>query len=283
VKTEEKGVKDLADFQFGWWTTGRDQAAVNLFDTVWHAISDGTIRGRMSYVFCSRQEGEGRYSDEIMALAAKRGIAVESLSAVEYRPELRKADRAQWRDLYHQQVYELIGKYQCPLAVLAGYMWVLSPAICKRINAINLHPALPGGPAGTWQEVIWQLLANRAQETGAMMHLVTPELDKGPAVTFFSFPITGNGWDALWNEFLDLVNERGMDQVMKEPGERLRLFEKIRHQGEIRELPLIVQTLRAFSERDICLEDGRLLDADGRPLSKPIDLSEQVNRSIGMD
>jgi phosphoribosylglycinamide formyltransferase-1 len=45
---------------------------------------------------------------------------------------------------------------------------------------INLHPAAPGGPTGTWQEVIWQLIEGRAVETGVMMHLVTPELDRGP-------------------------------------------------------------------------------------------------------
>ncbi|GAH59253.1 unnamed protein product, partial [marine sediment metagenome] len=43
----------------------------------------------------------------------------------------------------------------------------------QRYNMVNLHPAAPGGPTGTWQEVIWQLIENKAEETGVMMHLVT--------------------------------------------------------------------------------------------------------------
>ncbi len=270
----------MKNFQFGWWTTGRDQAAVNLFNTVWQAMEQGTISGRMSYLFCSRLEGEGSYSDEIIALAARRKIPVESFSALHFEPELRKKDRQKWRTLYHRQVYQRIEKYRCTMAVLAGYMWVLSAEICRKIDAVNLHPALPGGPTGTWQEVIWQLLEKRADRTGAMMHLVTPELDRGPAITFFSFPIKGEKWQPLWREFDSLVREKGLEGVKKDPGEKLALFKEIRHQGEIRELPLIVQTLRALSERKIIVQDGRLLDSRRRLISRPLDLSEQVDASL---
>ena len=270
----------MKDFHFGWWTTGRDQAAVNLFNTVWQAVEKGTIKGRFAYLFCSRNQGEGHYSDRIMSLAKERDIPVERFSAVKFQPELRKKDRDQWRTLYHRQVYQRIKDYQCSLAVLAGYMWVLSPEVCQKIDAINLHPALPGGPTGTWQEVIWKLLEKREKETGAMMHLVTPELDRGPAITFFSFPIEGGAWTPLWQEFDALVEEKGLEGVMKDPGENLPLFQRIRHQGEIRELPLIVQTLRALSKQEIILSQGQLLDSAGRPIRKPLDLSELVNACL---
>ncbi len=270
----------MENFQFGWWTTGRDQAAVNLFKTVWKAIEDRVITGNMAYLFCSRDVAEGRFSDQIMSLADERKIPVERVSAVKFMPELRKKDRQKWRTLYHRQVFERIKKYECDIAVLAGYMWVLSAEICRQVNAINLHPALPGGPAGTWQEVIWQLLENRSERTGAMMHLVTPELDRGPAITFFSFPIQGGSWEPLWQEFDRLVNDRGMEGLKEDPGEDLPLFRQIRRQGEIRELPLIVQTLSALSQGQIRLEAGRLLDSKGNPIPGPIDLSTQVNASI---
>jgi len=70
------------------------------------------------------------------------------------------------------------------LCVLAGYMLIVGPEMCTRFNMINLHPAAPGGPTGTWQDVIWQLIKQRARETGVMMHLVTPELDRGPVVSY---------------------------------------------------------------------------------------------------
>ena len=63
---------------------------------------------------------------------------------------------------------------------MAGYMLISSPAFCRRYAILNLHPALPGDPTGTWQQVIWQLLEDDAAETGAMMHLATAQLDRGP-------------------------------------------------------------------------------------------------------
>lgn len=270
----------MSRFRFGWWTTGRDQAAIDLFDTVWKAVEDGRIDGDFAYLFCSRVPGESDYSDRIIQLAAERAIPVESISAVNFKPELRKSDREAWRDLYHKEVYEAIKGYGTDLAILAGYMWVLSAEICRKINAINLHPALPGGPAGTWQEVIWQLLEAEAGETGAMMHLVTPELDKGPAVTFYRFPIKGPGWDALWEEFRRQRQELGMEGVKERFGEDQPLFKKIRQEGVKRELPLIVETIRALAAGEISLKNGVLYGRDGQPLSGPYDLTEQIEEAI---
>ena len=267
-------------FSFGWWTTGRDKAAVNLFKAALTAIDNGIIAGDFAYLFMSKRREETPYCAEISELAQKRGIPVLELSATSFMPDLRKGDREKWRALYHEKIYELVRGFSCPLAVLAGYMWVLSPEICSKIAAINLHPALPGGPAGTWQEVIWQLLQTRAQKTGAMMHLVTPELDKGPPITFFSFPIVGPEWQNLWDEFFRLENELGFKGVMEEQGENLPLFKRIRAEGEKRELPLIVQTLRAFSLGRLKAEAGGVLDESGSVLKEPVDLTTFVEEQI---
>ena len=48
---------------------------------------------------------------------------------------------------------------------------------------------------GTWQEVIWQLIENDASKTGVMIHLVTPELDKGPPITFYTYLIREESFD----------------------------------------------------------------------------------------
>ncbi len=273
----------MAKFRFGWWTTGRDEAAVNLLSVVLHAVKSGEIEGDFCYIFLSRKTGEGTYSDEIATIAAREGIPLVQLSAVEFEPQLRKKDRVLWRSQYHEELYKRLAQFECPLVILAGYMWVLSPEICSKLSAINLHPALPGGPTGTWQEVIWQLLEESADRTGAMMHLVTPELDKGPAVTFFSFPIKGPGWDRLWQEFEDLKEGRGMEYVKNEVGERLALFKKIRQQGEIRELPLIVETLKAFADGRIHLKDGRFYSSNGSPMESPLDLSRFVDDKIAKE
>ena len=36
-------------WSFGWWTTGRDQAAIDLFETVHNATNNGIIPGEISY------------------------------------------------------------------------------------------------------------------------------------------------------------------------------------------------------------------------------------------
>ncbi len=273
----------MKDFRFGWWTTGRDEAAVNLFNVVKKAVEDGEINGDFCYVFISRAPGEGQFSDEIARIAHEKDIPLVQFSAIRFEPDLRKGNRDKWRTKYHEELYKRIEPFGCKLAVLAGYMWVLSPEICSKISAINLHPALPGGPAGTWQEVIWQLLEKDADKTGAMMHLVTPELDKGPAVTFFSFDIRGDSWDHLWEEFKALKEKHGMDYVKNKIGEKLALFKKIRHEGEIRELPLIVETLKAFANKKIILKEGNFYNASGEPLTAPLDLSAFVDEKIKLN
>ncbi len=270
----------MEEFRFGWWTTGRDQAAVNLFNVVWKAVQSGKIKGDFSYIFISRQKGEGEFSDKIIELSEERNIPIISISAIKFLPELRKRDRDKWRRLYHEKVFDNIESYGSLLAVLAGYMWVLSPQICDKISAINLHPALPNGPTGTWQEVIWKLLKDDANETGAMMHLVTPILDRGPAITYFKFPIRGLDWDELWKEFYTLKEKKGFEYVKDKVGEELKLFKKIRYEGEIRELPLIVQTLCSFSTGQLKVGKGAIFDKYGSPLNTPLDLTRQVEMEL---
>ncbi|GAI48417.1 unnamed protein product, partial [marine sediment metagenome] len=119
--------------------------------------------------------------------------------------------------------------------------------MCRRYNMINLHPAAPGGPAGTWQEVIWQLIKSGAEETGVMMHLVTPELDKGPPVTYCTFPIKGEPFDKYREE----IQGHPLEEVKKSQGENNPLFRLIRQHGLAREFPLIISTLKTFSRGKI--------------------------------
>jgi phosphoribosylglycinamide formyltransferase-1 len=265
---------------FGWWTTGRDEAAVDLFETVSQAIARDTIPGKISYLFCSRDPGEGQFSDRVMEMAAGSGVSVVSSSAARFAPELRRKDREQWRADYHRRVLELVEGFPVDVVVLAGYMWVVSPEVCRRLSVINLHPAAPNGPAGTWQEVIWQLLEGRAGETGVMMHLVTPELDKGPPVTYCTFAIRGGGWEPLWRDFEQDRQRLGIDLMKASMGESQPLFAAIRRQGARRELPLIVQTLRSLARGDILLRKGRLFESSGSELTAPYDLTEPTEQSL---
>lgn len=256
-------------FKLGWFSTGRDEAARWLLKTVFDRIAEGFIPAQIAYVFVSRSPGESLESDLFFDLCKDLGVQTVYLSAKEFEPELRARDRETWREEYHRKVLEILPE-EVELVVLAGYMWVVSAEMCEKLPMLNLHPALPGGPKGTWQEVIWQLISARAAETGVMMHRVTPVLDEGPPVTFCRFSIRTDPFRPLWEACEEKLLRYGLTTLVQKEGDSEPLFRKIREEGVKRELPLIVYTLKAFAEGEI----GR--QAPGLPL----DLSVRVERHL---
>ena len=167
--------------------------------------------------------------------------------------------------------------YRPGVLVMAGYMLIASPAMCRRFAILNLHPALPQGPTGTWQQVIWRLLDERAAETGAMIHLATAELDRGPVVSYFRLPIRGDDWDPLWEQFEEKRRTMSVAQIAAAEGEDEPLFAEIRRRGEVREIPLLYQTLRQFAEGQLNTATGAVFAESTR---LPLDLSESVDEEV---
>jgi phosphoribosylglycinamide formyltransferase-1 len=251
-------------FQFGWLSTGRDEAARLLLQAAWERMQEGYIPGEITFVFCDREHGEAEESDLFLDLAARLGLKIITFSSRRFRPELKKADRDQWRTEYHQGVMERIASQAYDLLVLAGYMLILSPEMCRRYTMINLHPALPGGPTGTWEEVIEKLIREWAETTGAMMHLVTPELDRGPAITYFSFPVQGGAFAPRWGEA---------------PREHGPLFRLIRQEGVRREIPLICLTLKAVAEGKVRIKGSTVVDSTGKEM-QALSLTQEVEKYL---
>jgi phosphoribosylglycinamide formyltransferase-1 len=181
----------------------------------------------------------------------------------------------QWRLEYDREAMRRFKDYSPGLCVLAGYMLIVGPEMCRQYKMINLHPAAPGGPTGTWQEVIWKLIETQAVETGVMMHLVTPELDKGPPVTYCKFSIRGKPFDKHWEEVKDLP----VGEVKAKQGESNTLFKLIRQEGMKRELPLIVATVKAFSEGRVRIEDWKVVDSKGKPI-KAYSLTREIDEAV---
>jgi folate-dependent phosphoribosylglycinamide formyltransferase PurN len=154
-------------------------------------------------------------------------------------------------------------------------MLIVGEEMCRRYNMINLHPAAPGGPKGTWQEVIWQLIDSQAGETGVMMHLVTPELDKGPPVAYCTFSIRGKPFNKYWQE----IKGHRVEEIRQRQGENNRLFRLIRKHGLAREFPLIISTLKAFSQGKVKIEAGKVVDAEGRPING-YNLTDEINEQV---
>ncbi|HIE17673.1 MAG TPA: phosphoglycerate transporter [Dehalococcoidia bacterium] len=269
----------------GWFSTGRDEAARKLLQVVHREIQRGEIEGNIIFVFSNRETGESEQSDLFFQLVNNYHIPLLCLSSRKFRAvpnmattgESDTATLPEWRLEYDREVMKRLQSYTPDLCVLAGYMLIVGEEMCHKYNMINLHPARPGGPTGSWQEVIWQLIKSKATESGVVIHLVTPDLDRGPIVTYCTFPIRGELFDRHWQE----INGHSIEAIKKEQGENNALFKLIREHGLAREFPLIVTTLKALSRGKIRIEAGRVLDQRGITISG-YDLSEEINRMVNL-
>jgi phosphoribosylglycinamide formyltransferase-1 len=248
-------------YHFGWFSSGRDMAARQLLSAAYDAIHSGDIEATLDFVFLSRAAGESPESDRFIELVQSYGIPLVCYSYQQHKAQRLDTDSPgfpEWRLHYDREVMSRLETYKPGLCVLAGYMLIVGPEMCREYDMINLHPAAPGGPTGTWQEVVWQLIEKRATETGVMMHLVTPELDRGPVVSFCTFSLRGRAFDRYWQAVqtgIPVDDTRSKD-----------LFCLIREHGLKREFPLIISTMRAFSEGRVKVEGGQVIDCSGRPI-----------------
>ncbi len=269
-------------YQLGWFSTGRDKAARDLLQVVSSSIKQGEIEAEIAFVFSNRELGESEESDLFFKLVEDYHIPLICFSYQKFKASKGAPIAGQartlppWRLDYDREVMNRLQDYHPDLCTLAGYMLIAGREMCQRYNMINLHPAAPGGPTGTWQEVIWQLIDNKAHETGVMMHLVTPELDKGPPVTYCTFPIRGKLFDRYW----DKIERHPLNEVQGGEGENNPFFKLIRQHGLAREFPLIISTLKAFSQGEIKITvDKKVIDSEGKPING-YNLTDKINEQI---
>jgi len=267
-------------YQLGWFSTGRDKAARDLLSVVQESIKQGEVKAEIAFVFCNREPGESVESDLFLKLVEGYHIPLICFSYKKFKSERGTSDISQggalplWRLDYDREMMKRLQDFHPDLCVLAGYMLIVGEEMCLKYNIINLHPAAPGGPTGTWQEVIWQLIGSMAQETGVMMHLVTPELDKGPPVTYCTFLIRGKPFDKYWRDLEKLPADSPERPEAKES-----LFKLIRQHGLAREFPLIVSTLKAFSQGRVKVIAEKVVDWQGK-LINGYNLTDEISKTV---
>lgn len=83
-----------------------------------------------------------------------------------------------------------------------------------------------------------------------MMHAVTPELDRGPVVSYCLFSIKGEPFAEYWQK-----------------EDRNTLFRLIRQHELAREFPLITFTLQSLSRGEVSIMGQKVVDAQARPIS----------------
>ncbi|MSQ11057.1 MAG: hypothetical protein EXR52_08685 [Dehalococcoidia bacterium] len=262
--------------RIGWFSTARGPSSRALLSAVHHAIQGGAIDAEIAYVFCSRVDGESNETDQFLVQVRGYGTPLITESFEQHRRVagakglgFAGGKFAAWREAYDAAVLRLVQDRHVDVVLQAGYMLVWTPLLCERLRGLNLHPAEPGGPVGTWQQVIWQLIDQHSTRSGIYMHLVTPHLDQGPVVAFCRYPIDTPDLAEAWQE----VGDTPVSELRAQLGEDLPLFQCIRTAGVRREVPLILNTLQTLAQ-------GRLSWGVTDPPPAPLDLTGVVELQL---
>ena len=269
----------------GWFSTGRGEGSRGLLRFIQERIERGLLDARIVFVFSNRDPGQAQGSDEFFKLVESYNLPLVTRSSARYRRS-RSSSGLSWAELrpeYDRLVLEDLKEFHPDICVLAGYMLIAGGEMCSSYSMLNLHPALPDGPIGTWQSVTWELIERRATRTGAMIHLATEDLDRGPVVSYCTAPITGPEFDRGWQA----LEDQDLDEIQSSQGEEFDLFKRIREAEFRREPYLIFETLRAIADGRVQIRDGKVLDQKGNSVSittpPGLCLDEELERALAMD
>ena len=261
--------------RIGWFSTGRGEGSRGLLNFVQQRLTETGADASINFVFSNRERGEAAGSDEFFELVDGYGIPLVTHSSSAFRRAVG-APFSVHREEFDQQVMDKLAGREVDVCVLAGYMLIVGGKMCRQYSLLNLHPALPDGPIGTWREVVWSLIETGATKTGAMVHLATEEVDRGPVISYVTVPIVGPGFDQHWES----LQGKDLEQIKKTEGGGFALFRTIRREQYSREPYLLFETLRAVSQGEIAVRGGQVLDASGVPLSRSMPSGLCLDRRI---
>jgi folate-dependent phosphoribosylglycinamide formyltransferase PurN len=239
-------------------------------------IERGELNAEIAVLFCNRAQGEAEATDKLLTYARDSGVPLVAESSVAFRKSLggRRSRPGEplpeWRGAWDEAVATALQGYYFEVGILAGYMLITTADFCLRYPLLNLHPAAPGGPKGTWQDVIRELVATGADQSGVLIHVVTPELDEGPVVAYCLFPIRGEDLNPLWAAAGGAPTSDLEDSL---------LSQRIRALGRRREPILLVETLKAAAAGVFQVRPSSLTAPDGSAFS-PLDLSAKVEQAL---
>lgn len=257
--------------RIAWFATAKGTSSRLLFESTQAAIAAGRLDAEIVVVFCNRERGQSANTDAFLEAVVGARTPLVTISSGAWRRRVGGAlsepggALAPWRVDFDRAVVEALRPFEPDVGMLAGYMLVTTAALCESIPLLNLHPAEPGGPVGTWQEVIRALIAARASTSGLMLQRVTTELDRGPVVSQCRYPLRGPEFEGLWSP------PPGPDD------EESALFRAIRAEGVRREPVFIVASLQALSAE---LAAGGVLPEAGSA-GPALDVSEAVEAAVG--
>ena len=265
----------MADIlKIGWFSTGRGEGSRGLLRYIVGQIHRQRLPIDIQFVFSNREVGESLGSDVFITDVNRFDIPLILFSSKHFAQK-SKSKFSTVRATYDETVMEKISRFKVDVSVLAGYGLILSPKITREYTMLNLHPALPDGPIGKWQDVIWELIDSNADRTGENQHLATDQLDRGPVLSYFSLPLRGALFDALWKQ----TQRSTANDIKKKFGEEFPLFTMIRAEEYKREPILLSHTLRNLATKHLQIKNNQIFDKQGNP-TKGMDLTLEVDQDL---
>jgi len=232
---------------------------LGLFDNIMSKVSSGEIDAEISFVFLNRAVKENQFRAKLVSMAERADIPVLILPSDAFRPDLKTSSMADWRSAYGKAMRDMISEHTMDFGVLAGYMLILDPDTCSKYDIINLHPALPNTYQGTWEEIVHRVAESHDTTYGSMVHVCTPELDRGATVAYDEFSI-----DDLRNKY----------------SSKDELASALRERQRSREVPLLMETIKMLADGKVTLSKGKLRDGHGRPVGSAPNLADAIDRLL---
>ena len=245
--------------RIGWFTTGRGPGSLGLFSTARSKIRNGEIDAEISFVFMNREVKGNQHRAKLIAMAEEDEVPVIILPSDGFRNDLKAKDLVTWRKEYGKAMRDMISQHPMDFGVLAGYMLILDPETCSKYDIINLHPALPGTYQGTWEEIVRRVADSDDETYGSMVHVCTPELDRGATVAYDEFPI---------------------DDLRRRFAGKEELASALRERQRSREVPLLMETIKMLTDGRVALSHGHLRDGKGKSIAKAPNLSSAIDKNM---
>jgi phosphoribosylglycinamide formyltransferase-1 len=149
------------------------------FQAILRAIDDGSLPVRVPLVLSNRSDAG------VLDIARTRNIPAIHCSQNMFATE----------DAFAAQMLALLREHRCEAIALAGYMKKIPRAVIEefRRKILNIHPALlPSfGGAGMYGHFVHEaVIASGAKISGATVHVVDEEYDRGPILIQRTVPVT---------------------------------------------------------------------------------------------
>ena len=117
------------------------------------------------------------------------------------------------RKEFDTKVVNALKEYNFDLAVLAGFMRILTPVFTRNINAINLHPSLL--PRHKGLNAIERSFEDEFKEGGVSVHFVTSELDSGEIIVQKKINKTSLNFNEYYNKIREIEKEALSEAILK--------------------------------------------------------------------